>query len=33
MDIITSKFEQNIIHKLDQKLEQKRINRTKLDAI
>ena len=33
MNIITSKFDQNIIHKLDQKLDQKRINRSNLDAI
>ena len=30
---ITSKLDQNIIHNLDQKLDQKRINRSKLDAI
>ena len=31
--LMTSKLDENIIHKLDQKLDQKRINRSKLDAI
>ena len=33
MPLITSKLDQNVPHKLDQKLDQKWINRTKLDAI